>query len=218
MAVQTIQLSEFLPLILPHAPGCPDPVATFNLRLSAIEFCERTRCWRHILNTTVTTQNKVIVAPPYAAIHEFEHAYFEGEELAPTQFSDIDHGEDMAGTVPRYITQVGPDTVALYPFATGNLQLSLFLKPRGGNEYGTVSDNPLDDAYDQVPGFMLAQHGEPIAFGALARILAIPGQPFSNPQMAQFYFGRARELMDARFSTNMRGQQRAPRRTRFIDF
>jgi hypothetical protein len=197
-------------------------VATFNLRLAAIEFCERTRCWRHILNTTVNSANRTVVAPPYAAIHEIEHAHFDGEPLTPAQFSDIDQAEtveEQAGQSPRYITQVTPNTVMLYPFSqAGRLTMAAFLKPRGGNEFSGNPDNPLEDSYDFVPDFLLIQHGEPIAFGALARILALPGQPFSNPAMAGAYLARANAAMETRFSTNMRGQQRAPRRTRFNDF
>lgn len=220
MAVRTTHLSDFLPLVLPHAPGCPIPVATFNLRVAAIEFCEKTRCWRNVSKQTVSRQNATVIAPQYAAIHQIEYAYFNGEKLTPTQFSDIDQSDASAlvGDAPSYITQVTPNTVAVYPFAVGELSLSTFLKPRGGNEFGQNEENPIEDAYDFVPDFMLIQHGEPIAFGALARILAIPQQPYTNVDMAMHYLGRFREAMDGLFSSNMKGQQRAPRRTKFNDF
>ena len=48
-----IQLTKFLPMVLPHVPECPHGVATFNLRLAAIEFCERTLCWRHLAKVTI---------------------------------------------------------------------------------------------------------------------------------------------------------------------
>lgn len=220
MAVETIQLSAFLPMVLPHAPGVPEPTANFNLRLAAIEFCERTRCWRHMLTVAIEEQNSAVVAPGFAAIHEIEHAYFDGVPLNRVQFSDIDHGEDETAQAgpPENITQIGPDQVALYPFAAGSLQISVFLKPRGGHLYGLNEDDPLEDAYDTVPEFMFAQHGEPIAYGALARILAIPKQEFTNPAMASYFLKKFEEKIDGRFSANMRGQQRAPRRTRYNDF
>ena len=36
-------IDDFLPLILPRAPGCPEPIAFDAIRQAAIEFCERTR-------------------------------------------------------------------------------------------------------------------------------------------------------------------------------
>lgn len=221
MAVQTVPLSDFLPMVLPNAPGVPIPVAEFNLRLAAIEFCERTRCWRHVMTKALTGQTITVIAPAYAAIHEFEHAAWNEEPLQPVQFSDIalEGTEPADQGPPRYISQAKPDSVILFPpVTTGTLALSVFLKPRGGNEFGGNPDDPLEDAFDRVPEFMHAQHGEAIAYGALARILAIPKQQYTNPQMAGFYMQRFNAAMDAKFSANMRGQQRAPRRTHYHDF
>lgn len=221
MAVETVQLSEFLPLVLPKAPGVPEPVAEFNLRLAAIEFCERTRAWRHVINTTVSAQNKTIVAPDYAAIHEIEQAYFNGKELQPIQYSDVDHGEEDENLgEPRYITQANPNTVALYPFPedTGDFKMSVFLKPRGGHEYGGNPDDPLEDAYNEVPEFLFVQHAEPIAFGALHRILMTPNTSFSDGAAAAFYMQRFEQCVSSKFSANMRGQHRAARRTKAHEF
>lgn len=220
MAVQTVQLTEFLPMVLPLAPTVPEPVAEFNLRLAAIEFCERTRCWRQIITKPINGAKITLVAPRYAAIHEFEHADWDGIPLSPVQFSDVAL-EDMTPDQgqPEYISQASPDSVMLYPpVTTGTLTLSVFLKPRGGQEFGGNPDDPLEDAYNVVPQFLYAQHGEQIAFGALARILAIPQQSFTDTKMAAYYADRFRAAMDAKFSANMRGQQRAPRRTRYHDF
>lgn len=219
MATPTLQLSEFLPLVLPHAQGVSEPMATFNLRLAAIEFCERTRAWRHVINTTVTAQNKTLVAPEYAAIHEIEEAYFDGAKLTPVQYTEINHGDETDNTgTPCYITQQSPNTVALYPFGTGALKMSVFLKPRGGHEYGNNPDNPLEDAFDEVPEFLFVQHGELIAFGALHRILMTPNKAYSNPDASAYYYQRFEAGVNGLKSTNMRGQQRAPRRTRSQPF
>lgn len=218
-----LSTSEFLPMIRPYAAGVPDFVSEHCVRLAAIEFCERTRCWRAM--TTVTTDEFGAAVLPYqfyAAIHEIEFAYFEGTQLKPTQFSEIDHGLDAADPstagVPIYITQVGPDRVTVWPFAAGSLKLSLFLKPRNGQSFGDDIEDPLKDAYNIVPDFMLEQHGENIAYGALARILAIPGEKFSDPNAAAIYANGFEEYCQSKFNTAVRGQQRASRRTTFVDF
>lgn len=220
MAVQTVQLTEFLPMVLPLAPTVPEPVAEFHLRLAAIEFCERTRCWRQIIKKQIAGKSATVIAPGYAAIHEFEHADWNGEPLQAVQFSDVAmESMTLDQGPPAYITQETPDSVILYPpVSSGTLTVSVFLKPRGGQEFGGNPDDPLEDAYNVVPEFLYVQHGEHIAFGALSRILAIPQQQFSDAKLAAYYGERFRAAMDAKFSANMRGQQRAPRRTRYHDF
>lgn len=220
MPISTVQLGAFLPMVLPHAAGVPEPVATFNLRLAAIEFCERSRAWRHIVTRPLTRNDSVLQTPHFAAIHEIEYALHDKVPLAPIQFSEIEHGtiDNAAGAPPKFITQVTPNTVSVYPFKEGSLEVSMFLKPRFGNQYGDNPENPLEDAFDEVPQFLLTQHGEPIAFGALARIFAIPNQPFSNPQLAGLYAQRFSMATDSKFSANLRGQHRAAIRSKMHDF
>lgn len=221
MSSTLIHLRQFLPLVMPHAPGCSDFVATFNLRLAAIEFCERTLCWRHMTTVTINKDGKAISAPPYAAIHRIESAVFDGEiQLEPLQFSDVDEKtmEDTAGTPPKYITQAQYDTVRVLPFKEGKLTLSLFLKPVNGTEMQQDDDGIVTDAYDVVPEFIYKMHAEQIAAGALARLLSQPDKPWSNMNAALLYGQRFNGLMDQHFSVSLTGQQRARRRTRYNDF
>jgi hypothetical protein len=221
----TVPLSSFLPYVLPHTPGAPDFVAEKYVRLAAIEFCERTRCWRKVSEIALTTENTVaLVAPDYAAIHEIEYANFEAESvqkqaLAPTQFSDMSdaHRPDLhVEGPPQYVSQVNPNSVTVYPFMAGTLEVSLFLKPRMGQEFipGTTS-HPMIDAYNVAPDFLLTQWGMVIASGALSKMLMEPGKSWSNPALGGFHLQRFNEGCDSHFSSNMRGQQRAPRRSRF---
>lgn len=217
----TRPLSDFLPLVLPHATDCPRPVAEQYLRLAAIEWCERTRCWRHIETTTLAANGQAIVAPDYATIFEIETAEFiDGNDnavpLTPTQFSSIgptDAATANAGA-PVYITQVSPNTISVIPFAAGDVKLSLFLKPRSGTEYGTNPADPLQDRFNVVPEHIFIQNAEAIAEGALARLLAIKGAAWNDPNLAAFYFQRFEAACNRAFRSEVRGQQRAPARAR----
>jgi hypothetical protein len=217
----TVSLTHFLPMVLPHVPECPPSIATFNLRLAAIEFCERTLCWRHMATVAISRDGRALSAPPYAAIHRIESAVFNGEtKLEPIQFSDVDEKtfENTAGTPPRYITQAQYNTVRILPFTEGTLSLSLFLKPVNGSEMEADCDGIVSDAYDVVPEFIYKMHAEQIAAGALARLLAQPGKPWSDMNAALLYGQRFNALMDQHFSVSLTGQQRARRRTRYNDF
>lgn len=210
---QTVNLSEFAPLVQVYAASAPWPTMLAQLRRSAIEFCERTRCWRHVVSIDINLQDEIVVAPGYSAIHEFETVEFDGEPLTPLQYTD---GQDMAGEdgVPRYITQKNPNTVRLLPFKAGKLDLTLFLKPIEGHaHFAQAGEYPQDD-YDLVPDFLYSNHAEAIAAGALVRILTIPGQGFTNPDLAAMFAQRFEAATNGHFRHNLRGQHRAPTRTK----
>lgn len=216
--MQTRDLEDFFPLVLPNAPAVPVPVAEQCLRQAAVEFCERTRCWRHMVTRTVRRDVSTVVTPSYAVIHEIESATFDGVRLQPTQFSHVEQGQDPASLTgsPRYITQSEPGTVMLIPFQEGTLILSLFLKPRSGVEPvvpSAYSDGP-DVAANVVPEFLYSQFGEVIAAGALSRILALPNQTYTDPNRAGFYLAKFERAADSQFHHHIKGEHRAAARTR----
>lgn len=221
-----LRLSEFLPYVMPQAPGCPALVAESYLRMAAIEFCERTRCWRKISEIEIDQERTVaMVAPYYAAIHEIEYASFSNEQTAkvpliPTQYSDI--GERFRAELegqegaPQYITQVNPNSVTVFPLMAGTLELSLFLKPRMGQDFqSSTPDDPVSDSFNVVPDFLLTQWGEPIACGALSKLLLQPQTQWYDPQRSNYYLSKFERACDSHFAQGVRGQQRAPKRTRF---
>lgn len=217
MPVPLVNTAAFLRFIIPHAPACPDPYAALQARMAAIEFCERTLCWREIVTMPISANGDAIVCPDTATIHRIEEATHDGAILTPTQFTAAadDLREDHATGAPRYLTQTGPNTVSVYPWAAGTLRLSLFLKPRAEQAFdGQDADNPLSDRFNVAPAFLLSQHAEKIAAGALTRILFTPAQPFTDPQRAQLYSDRFDRACDSQFATSIQGQQRAPMRVK----
>lgn len=217
MAAPNTPLSHFLPYVLPKARGCAEPYAEFQLRMAAIDFCERTRCWRHIITATVTATNRTLVAPSNTTIHEFEEVRHNGLLLTPTQYTDAEPPE-LTGTVktgsPQYVSQAEPGIVSIFPYQAGTLKISAFLKPRHGQAYGADPSDPLRDAYNVVPEFMLTQHAETLAAGALARILSTPDEPYTDLAAASMYAGVFAQKASTHFARNMRGQDRAPIRTK----
>jgi len=214
-----VSTAEFLPYVLPGAPKVSALTAEFNVRLAAIEFCERTRIWRHMVDATLTQNAPVVVGPDYAAIHEIERAFWGNEyRLTPKAFTELPPGWETAQTAPpEIITQFEPDKVILYPFQPGRLTMSVFLKPRADRNF-VLSGSPMRDYYNQVPDFLLNQHAEAIGCGALARVLVIPDHQWSNPDLAAYHRAQFNQACDRNFAINLAGQQRAPRRTRYNDF
>lgn len=195
----------FLPSIMPFAPGCAEPVAVHNIRLAAQEFCERTRLWRESDQFAVSAATcEFVCVPDGAELYEIESAMFGTQQLDAKSIKDLDR--DVPGwrtegdSQPRWITQLSMDTVRLVPAGTGTVTLHTTLRP-------------ADDA-EQLPDFLAKHHRQVIAEGALARILLLPGQSFTDAQMAVFYAGEFERKVSALFNRSIKGQQRAPARTR----
>ncbi|SDX73960.1 hypothetical protein [Roseicitreum antarcticum] len=222
--VAPIRIAQFLPYVMPHAPGAPDIVAEKYIRMAAIEFCERTRCWRHLISVDLTDQTtEAMIAPYYAAIHEIEYASFTSEfsqkrALTPTQFSDVskEYRPSLETGQPEYVTQTNPNHVTVLPLAAGTLELSVFLKPRMGQQFGPGElGDPIQDDFNVVPDFLLTQWGEAVACGALSKLLMVPQQRWTDPKMGGFYLTKFERACDKHFSQSIRGQQRKAKRTRF---
>jgi len=220
MATPMTNLTTFLHLVNPHAPGAASQQMLQALRQSAIEFCERTRCWRHRAEIDLTEQGQAIVAPDESEIHEIERAEFNDMRLTPVQFDDVPF-EDIdtsAGTTPAMITQETFNQVSIVPFEAGTLKVSLILKPRHGDDMQIGADGFLQNAYDSVPAFLHSRYSETIAAGAIARLLVMPQQPFTNPDLAMLHGRRFDQGVDNANGARVRGQHRARPRSRAAFF
>lgn len=202
-------LDVFLPSILTVAPGCAEPTAIAAVRQAVMQFCEATRSWRSDDTFEVTpTTCAFVCVPDQAELFEIEAVHFDGAPLDPVSVAYLDrmqptwrHSLDTGATgSPRYFTQLAQDMIQIVPSATGIVKVQAFLKPS-------------EDA-EQVPDFIANKYRRAIASGALADLLLTPGQPFFSPDLAGIHAARFKSVLDRNFNLNVRGQQRAPTRTR----
>lgn len=198
-------LDDYLPSILAAAPGVAEPTAFARLIEAAQTFCERTRLWRDSDQFSVTpTSCNVVCTPEGADLFEIESARMESVELEPIALADLDRKNpmwrDLDAGQGRWITQVEHDSVLVVPKCTGTLKLSTILRPSDGAEY--------------LPDFMLKHYRQCIVEGALAEILMLPAQQFTDPERAQFFSMRFENKLSELARKSIRGQQRAPVRTR----
>lgn len=196
-------LSDFLPSVMQHASACPDPTAEKAVRAAAIELCERTRCWRLLDDHALPAgwSSAIPVSTPTGSrLHEVERAWFDSRELDRATYTDFPQRDDIIGT-PSHFTQAQRGEVLVWGQGeAGTLRLSLFLKP--------------SNAADEVPDFLLEDHLDDIAAGALGRILLVPEQTWSNPNLGSFFQMKFDAACNKNFASNIRGQQRASARTR----
>lgn len=216
-----------LPRIFEVVPACPEPTAIRHLRDAAIDFCRRTRIWRENDCYTVEDDDTGDIAViSQAQIYEITSASVTVPDddddddtdpsgatytLTPKTVDWLDKNrpgwrwlEDSCGT-PEFVTQTEPNMVRIFPLPEigSRVRLQLILLP------SITTDQIIDvlvDAYSQV-----------IADGALARILALPGD-FTNPSLAAVYASSFGEALDRWGSQVPRGQMRARRSTKTPSF
>lgn len=198
-------------LILPHvltkAPGCPEPTAIAAIRQAAIDFCEATRSWRAYDEFETSEGNCTFVcAPINGEVLEFETVTFNGKPLSQKSITELDRimpdwrTREHDATSPRYYTQTEFDTITIVPSATGKVRVNIFARPS-------------EDA-QQLPDYLIDKYRNVLANGALSILLLTPGQPFFSADMAGYYAALFQRSLDGNFNLNVRGQQRAPTRTK----
>lgn len=197
--------ADILPHIYQYAPGCAAPTAHFGIRQAAIDFCERTRLWRWEDDFDIPGDEPECITTPFGSVlHEIELVQFDGQDLCPKTVAWMDsncHGW-RAGTLtgqPQYVVQTEPNTLRVVPQQAGHVNLFLWLKP--------------SDEADELPDFIVDQYRKTIAHGALAHILLMPGQPFTNVEMAATFGGLFNGKVNSLMRASSRGQQRGRTRT-----
>ena len=171
--LQMQSLDKFMPRLLPWVTGCPLPLAQQELVRSAIAFCEETNA----VCTDTDPIQLVIGAAEYDSGIDSDQeltrvmgAWLGGRPLSLLVRED--HSEDTGTPVAASVGQM--NTVVVYPTpdkqTSDKLRLRVATRPK-------ITARRLDDA-------LLNKWSEGVVFGAIARLCAIPGQPFSDSAQA----------------------------------
>lgn len=176
---------QFLNEVMPHVPGCPTTVAVNAVRNSCIEFCEKSLIMQrdHDLVSVIANIPDYDFEPDtgYVVI-KIMRAWFEATPLQPISpdevgsirvYNKLAEGADGTGT-PRYIIQKDERTFSVYPVPKDNTSNAIFMR---------VALKPTR-ASTQVDDSLYEEYLEPIASGAVARLMLMPAKPYTNPQLA----------------------------------
>ncbi len=170
-------VSDFLPRLLPHLPGCSDALASQALVDSAIDFCTNAMVLRERLPASQTTPgvSQYDSNPsPFHRVSRITKVWVAEREIMsiPAQSVGVDSATPQT---PQffYITREGGDilvNLTPVPDRVYPLQVEAVMRPARGTD-------SLDDGLFDI--WM-----EPVVEGAKARLMAIPDQPFTNPSAA----------------------------------
>jgi hypothetical protein len=203
-------ITEFLPRLLPYLPGCSEPLAIQALLDSAIDFCERSQVLREPLETLYTEIgiSQYYLDPPDTklAIARVFQVVLDSSELVGIMAEAKGVDATTFARPTHYYT------------SRANEEFTLFLSPLPDDVYELVITVVLRPAKTatQLPDELFDIWSEPILAGAKARIMLVPGQPFSDTGHAAFATSVAARLTNnARIEGNygrLRGSMRVKMR------
>lgn len=199
-----IDIDDFLPKVLQHAPNTSDLVAFEYLIEAARELCERVDIWRERETLEAFGPEDVVSSIQDADIHRIDAARINGQDLEPKTVAWLDVNrpgwdlDDELNSAASFITQISRNTVRLVPAAQGRFTARFILKPARG----AVS----------MPEILLREYGQEVGRGAAAKVLARPAED-TNPQLALYHGQWFKERLDTLHLDAVRGQQGARLRT-----
>lgn len=203
-----IQLDAFLSYVALHCMGVPEPTLLIEVRSACIEFCERSRVWKERVSLSVREGRAEyeIPLPEGAQLVKLEEVFYDGdriEAMAPDALHDRWQRWMSQTGVPSVYTQLDPMTLTLVPKPTVSLSRGLVLR---------ACFKP-DRSADTVPDWLFQHYVQPIAAGALARLMAVNSLPCFNPQLAMVQGVAFAEGINKALMAADKGFTRAPRRT-----
>lgn len=210
----SIAYEQFLDRLIPHVPGCTDPVAVQALRDATIEFCVRSD-WLTFEHDPITllagTSTYELEPPEDHIVSHVIQARLDGAALTPITLDDLgrryDDWRDVEGP-PTHYTHLTPGEIVLFPRPTERMTSALKL---------VVSLRPSQDS-DEVEDSIYEWWCETIIDGALWRLMELPGQPFSNPQMAEVKARRFRSGIGLAHARRHQSHTREPQRIQMRSF
>lgn len=194
-------LNQFLPRLLVYVPACSDPLAMQALLDSAIEFCEKTG--------VISARLDPIYLVPSATEYELESPLTSTEVFLVTK-AQID-GQDVTPIMAEQVTLDAPRVARpdkLYVTLNTDCTSTVTINALPDQQYQLTMEVFLRPSRSatSVPDVLLTHWVEAIISGALMKLYMVPGQPFSSPDLAQYYESRtARLTHNARITASYGG-------------
>jgi hypothetical protein len=151
------------PLILPEAPGCPDPTVDTAINRACWEFCEGSLAWQEPL-----------------------------DEISVKAGTDTYEFDIPSGSVLVVLTRVALNGVGIEPIGVGNPRsfgysmptwLEVRLHPAPSNDSILTMTAALKPVLNttSLPEILTARYADAIAEGAKSYLKRMPGQAWSDP-------------------------------------
>lgn len=171
-----MRADAFFSLILPEVPGCPDPMLQQQIIMVASHFCTETGVWDEIQDPIRLRAGVVeceIDAPSNESyVARVADVWLNNRALKPEQIKV----PVIDGMVPTG-----------YHAARERGVITLNGKPEQGDVLVVRAVYAPTPSSKTLPDFLMERYAYAIASGTKARLMAVPGQPWSNPSISAFY-------------------------------
>jgi hypothetical protein len=160
-----VSLDRWLPFVMPYVTGCPEDAAIHNIRQSAIEFLDKTGVWQETLPAKLTISGDSLYTLDIpAASAPVKILEYKLDDV----YGKVSDGSAVASAVAS-AKLVDRETVELTPTPQKTGQQMVF-----------VVTLKLTQAATDVTNEVFEHYAQDIADGAVARILKIAGQSWTN--------------------------------------
>jgi hypothetical protein len=184
--MSTTKFEDLYNEVMPELPGAPLPLVLNAIRNSVIAFCNGSTVWREWLDPidVVAGQNTYAIETDSGTdLVQLQSLKFDGRKLTPRDEDWLDNWNPRWRTelrVPEHYMMQDQDNVILAGVPQFGLVGGLLL---------SVSLQPSRTA-KTFPGWIYSQYWEGIADGVKARMMVMPGKPWSSTQLSQMYQGK----------------------------
>lgn len=167
--------------VIMYAPHCPETVAEYAVKMTVIDFCNRTRWWKYTsdpIDLVADENTYQIEVPNGTEPISVEAMWYQNRPIWPMGFSTRQHFQpvrlEQRQGPPVVFTNDNPLEVVLFPVPkdteTNALVMTTSIRPKRS---ATAADRD-----------MMERWFDGLVHGALARVYAVPNQPFTSVEMA----------------------------------
>ena len=194
-------LSDFLPFVTPYAPGVSDPMAEQAVLSACIEFCNRS-CL--VQNTSwedaVVGQSALDVEEPSSmTLVKVLAVYHLDVRLTPRSREMVARGHAARGDAINGVTTTPGTPSEWFNRDPQDPVISVHPAPDTAavGAFTIVAAHAPTRAAARVADVLYDDYAEDVAAGAIARLLTMPAQPFTNPVLAAPYAKQFRSAVNA---------------------
>lgn len=183
----TFPYTDFLDDVLPHLAADPsEPVTLAAIKRAAIEFCRESWIWHYLpdpQNVRAGVADYDLEPPSGADIAAVIDVQLANVPLTPKALEWLNvnfPGWRVTPAAVKHYTQLDTDQVILAPLPADNISQGLAM---------TVALQPSQGATG-LPKWIANQYLYAIAEGAIARLMLMPGKPWTDQNTGSAYRAR----------------------------
>lgn len=171
--------ADFLPLLAPHLPGCPDPSLKLYLASTASDFFARTYLWREQISgiTVVSGTVEYDLDPDTGLVEDIISVVYGEHTLTRTDLRLIGAEKLSETGEPREFWVYADNSIRIFPIPEERTSLKVYavLKP---SRSGTGVEDWIYETF-----------ADTIVSGTIAQLAMIPGKEWSDVALAGMHKG-----------------------------